>query len=65
MGTPPISTSTVRVLHRSLTIDREFEPFTGTLEKILVTFPQECSRTFSSARNRPHNASKPQKAPRS
>jgi uncharacterized protein (DUF302 family) len=36
---PSISTSTVRVLHRSLTIDREFELFTGALEKILGHFP--------------------------
>ena len=34
-----ISTSTVRVLHQSVTIDSEFEPFTGALEKILGHFP--------------------------
>jgi uncharacterized protein (DUF302 family) len=35
-----ISTSTVQVLHRSITIDAEFAPFTGALEKILGRFPE-------------------------
>jgi uncharacterized protein (DUF302 family) len=34
-----ISTNIVRVLHRSVTIDGEFEPFTGALERILGHFP--------------------------
>ena len=34
-----ISVSTIRVLHRSVTIDGEFERFTGTLEGILGHFP--------------------------
>jgi uncharacterized protein (DUF302 family) len=36
-----ISTSTVRVLHRSVTIDGAFEPFTAALEKILGHFPAD------------------------
>jgi uncharacterized protein (DUF302 family) len=40
-GTPlAISTNTIRVLHRALTIDAEFEPFTNALEKILGHFPE-------------------------
>jgi len=39
VGLLSISTSTVPVLHRSLTIDREFQPFTAALEKILGHFP--------------------------
>jgi uncharacterized protein (DUF302 family) len=35
-----ISTNTIRVLHRSVTIDAEFEPFTHALEKILGHFPE-------------------------
>jgi uncharacterized protein (DUF302 family) len=35
-----IVTNTVRVLHRSVTIDAEFEPFTHALEKILGHFPE-------------------------
>ena len=35
-----ISTNTIRVLHRSVTIDAEFEPFTHGLEKILGHFPE-------------------------
>jgi uncharacterized protein (DUF302 family) len=35
-----ISTSTVRVLHRSIAIDAEFELFTRALEKILGRFPE-------------------------
>jgi uncharacterized protein (DUF302 family) len=35
-----ISTNTVRVLHRSITIDAEFELFTRALEKILGRFPE-------------------------
>ena len=34
-----ISTNIVRVLHRSVTIDGEFEPITGALERILGHFP--------------------------
>jgi uncharacterized protein (DUF302 family) len=41
-GTPlALSTSTVRVLHRSVTIDGAFEPFTAALEKILGHFPAD------------------------
>jgi len=36
-----ISTSTVRVLHRSVTIDGAFERFTDALEKILGHFPAD------------------------
>jgi uncharacterized protein (DUF302 family) len=35
-----ISTNTVRVLHRTVTIDGAFEPFTSALEKILGRFPE-------------------------
>ena len=35
-----ISTNTVRVLHRSVTIDAEFKLFTDALEKILGRFPE-------------------------
>lgn len=35
-----ISTKTVRVLHRSVAIDAEFEPFANALEKILGHFPE-------------------------
>jgi uncharacterized protein (DUF302 family) len=36
-----VSTNTVRVLHRSLTIDGNFELFTAALEKILGHFPAD------------------------
>jgi uncharacterized protein (DUF302 family) len=36
-----ISTNTIRVLHRSITIDGAFEPFTAALEKILGHFPAD------------------------
>jgi len=36
-----ISTNTVRVLHRSVTIDGDFELFTAALEKILGHFPAD------------------------
>ena len=40
-GTPlAVSTNTIRVLHRSVAIDAEFEPFTAALEKILGHFPE-------------------------
>jgi uncharacterized protein (DUF302 family) len=35
-----ISTNTIRVLHRTVTIDGAFEPFTNALEKILGHFPE-------------------------
>ena len=35
-----ISTNTVRVLHRAVTIDAQFELFTDALEKILGRFPE-------------------------
>jgi uncharacterized protein (DUF302 family) len=38
------STSTVQVLHRSVTIDGEFAPFTGALERILGHFPAGIQR---------------------
>jgi uncharacterized protein (DUF302 family) len=36
-----VSTNTVRVLHRSVTIDGDFEPFTAALEKVLGHFPAD------------------------
>jgi hypothetical protein len=35
-----ISASTIRVLHRTVTINGAFEPFTNALEKILGRFPE-------------------------
>jgi uncharacterized protein (DUF302 family) len=35
-----ISTNTIRVLHRSVTVDAEFKLFTKALEKILGRFPE-------------------------
>jgi hypothetical protein len=35
------TTSTVRMLHRSIAIDAGFEPFTAALEKILGHFPRD------------------------
>jgi uncharacterized protein (DUF302 family) len=39
-----ISTNTVQVQHRSVTIDAEFELFTDALEKILGRFPEGVQR---------------------
>ena len=35
-----ISTNTIQVLHRTVTVDGAFEPFTTALEKILGHFPE-------------------------
>lgn len=60
-----ISTKTVRVLHRSVAIDAEFEPFANALEKILVISPRAFSRTSSSDRKSRNSGSRPQRARRS
>ena len=60
-----ISTNTIRVLHRSVTIDAEFEPFTHALEKILGHFPREFSRTSSNDRDARNSDLKRQRAHRS